>query len=331
MTTSVRPLRSIPAALLALVLGIVSAVGLALAGAAPASAAARVSVAVEGHPEVTNRTDSTYLTTLRVSGTGFQSIKKGFGGIYVAFGTVSGTWQPSKGGATGVNYSYVPDDESNPSGYLDFVSFPGGTTEYAANGGTIDAAGNWSATLKVPGSTFQALDRNNKATTVNCTVVQCGVITIGAHGVPNANNETFTPVTVSNLYGTGGTLAGGGTITQQGSAQTGTGTTQAGGTAASGASSPTAAATPGATATSRATSRPTASAAPTTDTPTATPSAVAAAATDATASGGIDPTVLRIVLGGLSALVVAVAALVVIAIVHSRRAAKRAAAEPPTA
>lgn len=44
-------------------------------------------------------------------------------------------------------------------------------------------------------------------------------------------------------------------------------------------------------------------------------------------SGGIDPGVLRIVLGGLSALVVAVAALVVFAIVHSRRAARRAATD----
>ena len=288
---------------------------LLLAGAAPASAAGRVSVAIEGHPEVTNQVDSTYLTTLRLNGSGFQGIKNGYGGIYVAFGSVAGTWQPSKGGATGVDYSYVPDDESNPTGYLDFVAFEGSSTGYAANGGTVDSAtGTWSATLKVPGSTFQALDRNGAARTVDCARVQCGVITIGAHGVSNANNESFTPVSVQNLYGTGGTLAGG---TRPAAGQTQADTTEAGR-----ASSPSAAATPGASASARATTAPSASAtAPATASPTATPTAVAAAA--GRDASGIDPSVLRIVLGGLAALVVAVAALVVFAIVHARRVARR--------
>ena len=35
--------------------------------------------------------------------------------------------------------------------------------------------------------------------TVDCRKVTCGVITVGAHGVANANNETFTPVTVGSL------------------------------------------------------------------------------------------------------------------------------------
>ncbi|WFR68855.1 hypothetical protein P9139_06220 [Curtobacterium flaccumfaciens] len=306
-TTTHRPIRAALAGLL-----VAAASGaLLLAGTAPASAAGRVSVAVEGHPEVTNRVDSTYLTTLRLNGSGFQGIKNGYGGIYVAFGTVSGTWQPSKGGATGVNYSYVPDDESNPTGYLDFVAFEGSSTEYAANGGTVDSAtGAWSATLKVPGATFQALDRNGNATTVDCRAVQCGIITIGAHGVKNANNESFTPVSVQNLYGAGGALAGGGTTAT-------TGRTQAGATGAGGASSAATAPTPGATASGKATARPTAS-----PTATATPSAVAAL--EGPDRGGIDPGVLRIVLGGLAALVIAVAALVVFAIVHSRRAARRA-------
>lgn len=310
-TTTHRPIRAALAGLL-----VAAASGaLLLVGSAPASAAGRVSVAVEGHPEVTNQVDSTYLTTLRLNGSGFQGIKNGYGGIYVAFGTVSGTWQPSKGGATGVNYSYVPDDESNPTGYLDFVAFEGSSTEYAANGGTVDSAtGAWSATLKVPGATFQALDRNGNATTVDCRAVQCGIITIGAHGVKNANNESFTPVSVQNLYGAGGALAGGDTTAT-------TGRTQAGATGAGGASSAATAPTPGATAGGKATTAPTASATATA-TATATPSAVAALGRPD--DGGIDPGVLRIVLGGLSALVIAVAALVVFAIVHSRRAARRA-------
>ncbi|ROP74903.1 hypothetical protein [Curtobacterium sp. PhB115] len=329
MTTPTRSLRLVLAGLLVAL----SAGGAALVGGAPASAVGRVSVAIEGHPEVTDQVDSTYLTTLRLSGSGFQGIKNGYGGIYVAFGTVSGTWQPSKGGATGVDYSYVPDDESNPTGYLDFVAFEGSTTASLANGGTVDSAtGTWSATLKVPGSTFQALDRNGAAKTVDCTVVQCGVITIGAHGVANANNESFTPVSVQNLYGSGGTLAGGGTTAT-------TGRTQADTTDAGSASRPSAEPTSEASADTRATTKPSArsttkpssTAEPTASaTPTApagaTPSAVAAAAADGS-SGGIDPGVLRIVLGGLSALVVAVAALVVFAIVHSRRTARGAATD----
>lgn len=329
MTTRTRPLRLALAGLLVAL----SAGGAALVGVAPAAAAGRVSVAIEGHPEVTNQVDSTYLTTLRLSGSGFQGIKNGYGGIYVAFGTVNGTWQPSKGGATGADYSYVPDDESNPTGYLDFVAFEGSTTASAANGGTVDSAtGTWSATLKVPGSTFQALDRNGAAKTVDCTVVQCGIITIGAHGVANANNESFTPVSVQNLYGSGGTLAGGGTTATTGQAPADT--TDAGSASrpsaepTSEASADTRAATkPSARSTAKpsATAEPTASATPTVPAG-ATPSAVAAAAADGSA-GGIDPSVLRIVLGGLSALVVAVAALVVFAIVHSRRTARRTATD----
>ncbi|WP_263091479.1 hypothetical protein [Curtobacterium sp. RIT-PI-V] len=327
MTTRTRPLRLALAGLL-VALG---AGGAALVGVVPASAAGRVSVAIEGHPEVTNQVDSTYLTTLRLRGSGFQGIKNGYGGIYVAFGTVNGTWQPSKGGATGADYSYVPDDESNPTGYLDFVAFEGSTTASAANGGTVDSAtGTWSATLKVPGSTFQALDRNGAAKTVDCRVVQCGIITIGAHGVANANNESFTPVSVQNLYGSGGTLAGGGTRATTGQAQADT-------TDAGSASRPAAEPRSEASADIRATTKPSARSAKPSATaePTAsasatapagsTPSAVAAAADGS--SGGIDPGVLRIVLGGLSALVVAVAALVVFAIVHSRRAARRAATD----
>lgn len=322
MTTRTRPLRLVLAGLLVAL----SAGGAALVGVAPASAAGRVSVAIEGHPEVTNQVDSTYLTTLRLSGSGFQGIKNGYGGIYVAFGTVNGTWQPSKGGATGVDYRYVPDDESNPTGYLAFVAFEGSSTASAANGGTVDSAtGTWSATLKVPGSTFQALDRNGAATTVDCAAVQCGIITIGAHGVANANNESFTPVSIQNLYGSGGTLAGGGTRAT-------TGQPQADPADAGSASRPVAEPSSGASATAKATTRPsakpTAAARPTASAtpaaPGATPSAVAAA--DGS-TGGIDPAVLRIVLGGLSALVVAVAALVAVAVVHSRRTARRAATD----
>ncbi len=72
--------------------------GVAAVGVAPAEAAARVTVVNElGSAQV----DTTYSTPITVSGTGFQSVQGGFGGIYVFFGWVDdpagGSWAPSRG------------------------------------------------------------------------------------------------------------------------------------------------------------------------------------------------------------------------------------------
>lgn len=163
----------------------------ALAGvvgvSSPASAAAQVSVS--GTPTLEGESQ------LSLSGSGFQSVQGGFGGVYVLFGWVDGDgWKPSDGGKTGQNYRYVYDDESNPTGYQLFVTFPGSSTASAANGGEIASDGTWSGTIRVPGARFTTYDRAQNETTVDCTEVQCGIITIGAHGVVNASNETFTPV-----------------------------------------------------------------------------------------------------------------------------------------
>ncbi|MGJ9413488.1 hypothetical protein ACHAAC_12350 [Aeromicrobium sp. CF4.19] len=148
--------------------------------------------------------DPTYATQLSLSGSGFQSIKGGHGGVYVFFGTVSGTWRPSQGGTVGRNYKYVPDSESRDNqGFQRFVAFPGSDTASAANGGTISAGGSWSTTITVPGASFKTVDRSGKAVTVDCQKVQCGIITIGAHGVVNARNESFTPVSFKDLQGSG--------------------------------------------------------------------------------------------------------------------------------
>ncbi len=203
------PRAQVRAALAALLAVLVAVTG-AVVGAAPAQAAGRVTVTNDqGRAEA----DTTYSTTLTLSGSGFQSIQGAFGGMYVFFGWVSdpsgGSWAPSRGGSTGSDYRYVPDSEqADNQGFQRFVAFPGSETEYAANGGTIAADGTWSTQLVVPGPTFQALDRSGNAVTVDCREVQCGVITIGAHGVPNANNETFTPVAFTDLQSGG---AGGGT------------------------------------------------------------------------------------------------------------------------
>jgi len=169
--------------------------------ATPAHAEPRVDVAnQDGDAAV----DPTYVTSLSLRGSGFQSIKGGHGGIYVFFGTVRSGWRPSQGGQTGVDYFYVPDGESRDNqGYAKFVAFPGSDTAGSANGGTISASGAWSTTLRVPGATFQAYDRDGGSRTVDCREVTCGIITVGAHGVTNARNESFTPVQVEDLYAAG--------------------------------------------------------------------------------------------------------------------------------
>lgn len=166
-------------------------------GVPPANAAPRVSVSNANGDAVI---DPTYATTITVRGRGFQSIKNGHGGIYVLFGVVKGAWKPSAGGKSGANYLSVPDSESkNNAGYARFVAFPGSDTAGSANGGTIAANGTWSTKLAVPGAVFTTTDNTGKAVRVDCRVSTCGVITIGAHGVANAHNESFTRVRVGKV------------------------------------------------------------------------------------------------------------------------------------
>lgn len=138
-------------------------------------------------------------TTISVTGRGFQSIQNGFGGVYVFFGWVNdpagGGWKPSRGGRAGADMLYVPDSEARDNqGYQRFVTFPGSSTAATANGGEVSADGGFSFQMVVPGPRFTAVDRDGNSAEIDCTQVSCGVITVGAHGVVNANNETFTPV-----------------------------------------------------------------------------------------------------------------------------------------
>jgi hypothetical protein len=163
------------------------------AGGQPAWAAATVSVV-----NATGGTtaDPEFATPVTVSGSGFQSIQGGFGGIYVLFGWVdaAGSWKPTNGGVVGDDYRYVPDQESKDNaGFQRFIAFPGSETESAANG-VLAADGSWTVDMVIPAGKFESQDRSGAVSSVNCLEVQCGVITIGAHGVKNANNETFTPI-----------------------------------------------------------------------------------------------------------------------------------------
>lgn len=173
-----------------------------LAPPPPATAAARTSVV---NDRGTSAADLKYRTKLTITGRGFQSVKGGFGGVYLMFGWVDdprgGSWQPSRGGVTGADYRYIPDAENaaDNQGYLKFIAFPGSSTASEANA-VLSASGGFTVSLTVPGPTFQSVDRNGKVVSVDCRKVTCGVITIGAHGVKNAANESFTPVRFTTVY-----------------------------------------------------------------------------------------------------------------------------------
>ena len=193
--------RHVAAAVSALLAATALVLGAVPGALPPAGAAARVTVEnVNGDAVV----DPTFATTITLEGRGFQSIKGGHGGIYVLFGVVKGSWKPSAGGGSGRDYLTVPDAQATSNaGYARFVAFPESDTAGSANGGTIAADGSWSARLTVPGGTFSTVDADQKVVKVDCRTSTCGVITIGAHGVSNANNETFTPVRVARIAGAG--------------------------------------------------------------------------------------------------------------------------------
>jgi hypothetical protein len=195
--TARRGARPIARALAALALGATLA-GLAFGGAvAPAQAvgAGTVTVTVAGDPAKVGVADTAAPTKLTVSGSGFQSIAGGFGGIYVLFGWNAGPgWEPSAGGESGIAYRYVADDPNAPAGYQLFIPFPGSSTEAEGNGGALNADGTWSAELTIAGPTFTPVDAVGTGETIDCTQVQCGIMTIGAHGVVNPANESFTPI-----------------------------------------------------------------------------------------------------------------------------------------
>jgi hypothetical protein len=192
-----------PAALITVVAltAVLTGLGTGLA-AAPAWAAG--SVTVSG-PDGSATADPDYATEVTVRGTGFQSIRNGFGGVYVLFGWVDSgsSWKPSNGGAVGADYRYVPDSESKDNaGFQRFISFPGSDTESAAHAVMSDS-GSWTVEMVVPGAVFESRDRDGKVSAVDCRSVTCGIITIGAHGVKNANNETFTPIRFAAPASTG--------------------------------------------------------------------------------------------------------------------------------
>ncbi|WP_217135407.1 immunoglobulin domain-containing protein, partial [Leucobacter chinensis] len=117
-----------------------------------------------------------------------------FGGAYTLFGVIKlkdeadeGSWAPTKRGVSGVNYDYVGEAGL----YQLMVNYPDNTTE--PDMAYMDDQGNWVIEEHpVPGATFTS----QGGAEINCLAegVQCGFITIGAHGQLSKGVEVFTPV-----------------------------------------------------------------------------------------------------------------------------------------
>jgi hypothetical protein len=130
-----------------------------------------------------------------------------FGGVYVFFGWVAGgAWGPSarnssnNDGAFGYTYSYrgdggAGDTRDDGTGRVRLVSFTAGGVSGSETPFHMDDNGNWSTTLTIQGSTYDFVDpATGRPKTVNCQQTQCGVFTIGGHGIASATNERFVPI-----------------------------------------------------------------------------------------------------------------------------------------
>lgn len=156
------------------------------------------------------------VTDLTVSGTGYLVPPHApdvdvFGGVYVFFGWVDdpNRFGPSirnsndNDGTFGVSYAYPGEGgdaatRDDGSGQVRLVAFTEGGESGDATDYHMDDQGNWATTIRVYGSTFTSTDpATDETTTYDCTQVQCGVFTIGAHGKPSSTNEVFTPVSFS--------------------------------------------------------------------------------------------------------------------------------------
>ncbi len=206
--TTQRPLRRRRALLSAAALGTVLAVGAGALIATPALAAPNGSQTGVG----TNKAGLTPTltvspgyevnpdgdTTLTLTGTGYATetdYATNFGGAYLLFGVISpkdtadtGSWAPSKRGVSGTNYDYA----AGAGTYQSLINYPGNTTEPDLD--YMDADGDWTTTLQIPGARFTSQAGNE----IDCSVQQCGVITIGAHGQLSSGVEVFTPVTFAS-------------------------------------------------------------------------------------------------------------------------------------
>lgn len=142
-----------------------------------------------------------------------------FGGVYVLFGWVQpgGQWGPSArngvntNGQFGYTYTYAGESgggetRDDGTGRSRFIAFTPGGIDAEATPYHMDAAGNWSVTLTIPSSVYTWTDpATGRAATVDCSTVQCGIYTFGAHGRASSSNEQFAPIIVVPPARGGGT------------------------------------------------------------------------------------------------------------------------------
>ncbi|ROP74901.1 HtaA domain-containing protein [Curtobacterium sp. PhB115] len=150
-------------------------------------------------------------TKLTVTGSGFTKNTNG-SGLYVLFGYV--TKHPSAGGAAGAGYDYLPGSGGTGQDGQGFVAWPDNTGTGAA--ATAKLSGTKNAGFTQAGIIARSSFTGQSTARVDCLsgAVQCGVLTIGAHGAADAALETFTPVyfagqTVPGTLPTGPTTGGG--------------------------------------------------------------------------------------------------------------------------
>ena len=201
---------------------------------------------------------ATGTTEITVTGRSYQAplrdcTKPVFGGIYVFFGWVKpgGQWGPSwkssnsTDGLFGYTFSYPgegggDDTRDDGTGTVRLVAFSPGGESGDATPFHMDGSGNWQTTLTVRGSSYHFKNvRTDEEFTVDCLKVQCGVLTIGGHGITSRPNEQFTPINFTT---------GGGQVVVppanpnpgvggSGSAASGTGGSGSGGSGSKGAAS----------------------------------------------------------------------------------------------
>lgn len=161
-----------------------------------------------------------------------------FGGVYVFFGWVAPgpKWGPSwrgdgYSGQFGTSYSYPGDGgvetRDDGSGVVRLVSFTNGGASGAETPFHMDPGGNFSTTITVRGAVYSWTDSSTgAASTIDCTAVQCGVFTVGAHGKNSRTNERFTPIRfrtdAAAPNGTPGAVAPGGAGAAPSAAKPGT-------------------------------------------------------------------------------------------------------------
>src|SRR5690606_12100297 len=110
-------------------------------------------------------------------------------------------------GLFGQTYSYPgegggAETRDDGTGTVRLISFTAGGESGDSTPFHMDGAGNWSADVTVRGATFSLVDVvTGQSATVDCMVVQCGVLTWGAHGKSSRTNEQFSPINFTNPQG----------------------------------------------------------------------------------------------------------------------------------